>query len=154
MHWRFSRTSTHFSPSRSSRKPSSPVLLPKREGRKRETSSQRLLCQTFFFALFLRRFVPVRRGSFFGSPVAAFSTTPPSSSAISASVRLVKTEYGCVSATSSPSFAYSSLCFISSHCRSRVRTSTNPPFNFLPSTTNLSSPLASARETFVVFSGA
>src|SRR5205814_9175081 len=51
-----------------------------------------LLCQTFFLALFLRRFVPVRRGSFFGSSVAAFSTTPPSSAAISASVRFVNTE--------------------------------------------------------------
>src|ERR1051326_230635 len=84
-----------------------------------------LLCQTFFFALFLRRLVPERRGSFFGSPVAAFATTPPSSSAISASVRFVKTEYGCVSVMSLSSSAYSSLCLIKSHCRSRVRTSTN-----------------------------
>src|SRR5258708_28932297 len=53
-----------------------------------------LLCQTFFLAVFLRRLTPRRRGSVFESPVAALRTLPPSSSAISASVRLVKTENG------------------------------------------------------------
>ena len=53
-----------------------------------------LLCQTFFLAVFLRRLTPRRRGSFLGSPVAAFLTLPPSSSAISVSVRLVNTEKG------------------------------------------------------------
>src|SRR6266849_2663390 len=111
-----------------------------------------LLCQTFFFALFLRRLTPRRRGSVFGSPVAAFFTLPPSSSAISVSVRLVNTENGSVSAMSS-SFAYLSRCLIRSHWRSRVRTSTNEPFNFWPSKANLSSPFAIALETLVVFSG-
>src|ERR1700738_411652 len=73
------------------------------------------LCQTFFFALFLRRLTPVRRGNFLGSPVEAFFTSPPSSSAISVSARLVRTEYGCVSVMSSPSLAYWSRCLIRSH---------------------------------------
>src|SRR5918996_1601502 len=60
-----------------------------------------LLCQTFFFAPFFLRFTPVRRGTFFGSPVAAFFISPPSSSAISASVRLVRIEAGAISVTSS-----------------------------------------------------
>src|SRR4030095_940688 len=89
-----------------------------------------LLCQIFFFAVFFRRLTPRRGGSFFGSPVAAFFTTPPSSSAISVSVRLVRTEYGWVSVISSLSIAYLSRCFIKSHCRSRVRTSTKEPFSF------------------------
>src|SRR5258708_22927930 len=53
-----------------------------------------LLCQIFFLAVFFRRLIPRRGGNFFGSPVAAFFTSPPSSSAISVNVRLVSTEYG------------------------------------------------------------
>src|SRR5262249_11502513 len=117
------------------------------------TASYLLLCQTFFLAFFFRRFVADRRGSFFGSPVAAFLTLPPSSSAMSASVRLLITENGAVSAMSS-SVAYSSLCFIKSHWRSRVRTSTKDPFNFFPSRTNFNSPRASPAETVRAFSGA
>src|SRR5688500_12836033 len=61
----------------------------------------RLLCQPFAFAPFFLRFTPVRRGITFGSPVAAFLTSPPSSSAISAKERRLKIETGAISVTSS-----------------------------------------------------
>src|SRR6267142_6551580 len=60
-----------------------------------------LLCQTFFLLPCFRRLTPVRRGTFFGSPVAAFLISPPSSSAISARVRRVRIEAGAISVTSS-----------------------------------------------------
>src|SRR5207245_9772611 len=72
------------------------------------------LVHTLRLAPFLRRLMPRRGGSLFGSPVAAFLTSPPSSSAFSASLRLVNAENGSVSAMSF-SLTYLSRCLIKSH---------------------------------------
>src|ERR1700754_1262310 len=67
----------------------------------KKNQDARFECQTFAFAPFFRRFTPVRRGITFGSPVLAFLTSPPSSSAISASERRLRIETGASSVTSS-----------------------------------------------------
>src|SRR5580704_11253688 len=78
---------------------------------------------------------------FTGSPVAAFSTSPPFSLAISASNRLLRTERGS-SATMSFCEEYLSRCLINNQDLSallpkpRVRTSTQEPRSFLPSRLN------------------
>src|SRR5262245_45558953 len=72
-----------------------------------------------------------------GSPVEAFSTSPPSSRAISASRRLLTTERG-FSVAMSLLDAKRSRCLMSSQDLSglapkpRVRTSTHEPRSFLP----------------------
>src|SRR5581483_3642247 len=75
----------------------------------------------------------------FGSPVAAFVTSPPSSRAMSARSLFVRTERGALSVMSAV-LAYSSLRFMSSHFRSPVRTSVQPPFSFVPERTKRISP--------------
>src|SRR5664279_317926 len=87
-----------------------------------------------------------------GSPVDAFSTSPPSSIAISVSSRFDTTERGRVSAMSSPE-AKSSRCLIRSHAgrfgepQPFVRTRTHEPFSFSPSRVNVRSPFSRAAPT-------
>src|ERR1700676_357320 len=102
------------------------------------------------FALFLilgvlRVVTTLGFAAFTGSPVAAFSTSPPFSPAISASNRLLKTERGSA-AVMSFCEAYLSRCLINNQDLSgllpkpRVRTSTQEPHNFLPTKVNFRSP--------------
>src|SRR6266567_2926476 len=87
-----------------------------------------------------------------GSPVEAFSTSPPSSLAISARRRLLTADLG-RSAVTSFVEAKRSRCLISSQDLSalppkpRVRTSTHEPRSFAPLRVNLRSPLFSAPST-------
>ena len=87
-----------------------------------------------------------------GSPVEAFSTSPPSSIAISVSSRFETTDRGRVSAMSS-SEAKSSRCLMRSHVglealpQPFVRTSTHEPPNFVPERVNFSSPFFKAAST-------
>src|SRR5271154_1374340 len=87
------------------------------------------------------------------SPVAARSTSPPASRAMSASLRLLIAERGCF-AVMSAVVAYSSLCLMRSQegllgflPKPRVRTKTHEPWSFLPWSVNLSSPFFSAAST-------
>src|SRR3989441_4722978 len=78
-----------------------------------------------------------------GSPVAAFATSPPSSRAIHARSRRVRTERGFARVTSTVE-ACRSLRFMRSHCRPLVWTRTHPPLSFLPFSANTMLPLRSA----------
>src|SRR5438445_1200208 len=78
-----------------------------------------------------------------GSPVAAFATSPPSSRAIPARSRRVRTERGFARVTSTVD-AYRSFRFMRSHCRPLVRMRTDPPFSFLPFSVSTMRPLRSA----------
>src|SRR5438552_9738233 len=79
----------------------------------------------------------------FGSPVAAFATSPPSSRAIPASSRRVSTERGFAVAMSTAA-ALRSLRFIRSHLRSPVRTSVHDPLSFFPLSVKTMRPLRNA----------
>src|SRR5580658_1089979 len=87
-----------------------------------------------------------------GSPVAAFSTSPPPSRAISARSLLLTMECGFSMATSFVE-VYWSRCLISSHDfpellpQPCVRTNTQEPFNFLPWSANFRSPFVRAALT-------
>src|SRR5277367_1271735 len=91
-------------------------------------------------------------GLYPGSPVAAFSTSPPPSRAISARSLLLTMERGFSMAISFVE-VNGSRCLISSHDfpellpQPCVRTSTQEPFNFLPWSVNFKSPFVSAAFT-------
>src|SRR5450830_790840 len=97
-------------------------------------------------------FARSRSTSSTGSPVDAFSMSPPSSIAISVSSRFDTTERGRVSAMSS-SETKSSRCLMRSHAgrfgepQPFVRTRTHEPFSFSPSSVNLRAPFSRAAST-------
>ncbi len=113
-------------------------------------------CQTEGFAFFFRSRSPGFFSSFStsatGSPVEAFSTSPPSSIAIWVRSLFERTDRERVSATSS-SEAKSSRCLMRSHVAFEeppqpfVRTRTQEPFSFSPWSVNLRSPFFRAAST-------